>query len=133
MITVKGTIKDEKGEALSYANVIITDKTGTPKQVNGQVVGRTADDSGAFLIPVAMPEDSFLKFSYVGKQTEIIKATEAAKKKTIVLGNNSAIPEVVITAKKLPKMTKKTNWLLWIGGGLAVVVIIAGIIYMIKK
>jgi len=145
MYTVNATITDYKGKPIPNANITVTDSTGTPIPVNGlDVVGRTSDAKGKFIIPVAK-EDSFVTISYVGYKPLTLPAVAAKNKTQFKLQTEANyIQEVTVTT---PRATPQNNTVAstdkvesnnkkyWIIGGatLLLIAIGTGIYFYTKK
>ncbi len=95
--TITGTVKDESGEALPYANVV---EQGTQN-------GTTTDDNGNFSLTVSkIPTTLVASFVGLGSQTKNITGTEQV---AFTLSSSSKLDEVVITGSRGKPRTVLTS------------------------
>lgn len=84
---IKGTIQDENGAPLAYANIWI-EKSGK---------GTTSDESGEFSLE-CQPSDT-IKVSYLGYQEAVFSSKDILKNKQIQLQKGISLNEIVVSAE----------------------------------
>jgi iron complex outermembrane recepter protein len=89
--TIKGVIQDSTGSPVTAASIII----------KGTTVFALADDNGGFSINAKTPPPFTLIITAVGfLKQEVIIAETALNPITVVLAENNALPELVITSRR---------------------------------
>lgn len=85
-ITIKGVVKDAKGETIPAANVV----------VKGTTMGTVADWDGNFQI--AVPKGSTLVFSYIGYSPKEVVVSNSTTLNVVMNEDTQALDEVVVVA-----------------------------------
>ncbi|MGL5318075.1 MAG: SusC/RagA family TonB-linked outer membrane protein, partial [Bacteroidales bacterium] len=85
-ITIKGVVKDAKGETIPAANVV----------VKGTTMGTVADWDGNF--EIAVPKGSTLVFTYIGFAPKEVVVNNATTLNVVMSEDTQAIEEVVVVA-----------------------------------
>lgn len=96
--TVKGTVKDNKGEALIGVNV----------KVKGTTSGTITDFDGNFTLQAN--KGDILEFSYVGYQTITMKVGNQASYQITMSEDTETLQEVVVTALGIKRETKALTY-----------------------
>lgn len=85
-ITIKGVVKDAKGETIPAANVV----------VKGTTIGTVADWDGNF--EIVAPKGSTLIFTYIGYATKEVVVSNATTLNVVLSEDTKALDEVVVVA-----------------------------------
>jgi TonB-linked SusC/RagA family outer membrane protein len=97
-ITVNGTVKDEKGEPIIGANILLV----------GTTTGQITDVDGKFSLSI--PAGSTLRVSYVGFHPQDLKTTAGKRNYDIVLKEDTeALEEVVVIGYGVVKKSDVTG------------------------
>ena len=91
--TVKGTVKDDSGESLPSANVI----------VEGTTVGTVTDYDGSFTLTVDQDPPFTLIVSSIGFESKTLQVTTNNQTFEVVLNLGTELDEVVISASRTPE------------------------------
>lgn len=116
-------------EPLVGATVMLTDSSGKPLLINGNIIGRKADVNGNIILPVS-DESAFIKATYVGYAPLIRPADDYRNDSIELYPGTSNLKEVIIKAKRIKLNKKKWLPLIIIGSILLVVGIT---IYILKR
>lgn len=85
-ITIKGVVKDAKGETIPAANVV----------VKGTTMGTVADWDGNF--EISAPKGSTLVFSYIGYSPKEVVVSNSTTLNVVMSEDTQALDEVVVVA-----------------------------------
>ncbi|MBX7182848.1 MAG: carboxypeptidase regulatory-like domain-containing protein [Bacteroidia bacterium] len=101
--TLKGTVKDNKGEPVPFANVAV--------KLNGNLVtGGTTDFDGIYTIKSLPPGKYDVEASYTGYQSQVVKGVVVMVDKVVFqdfsMSSGVNLKEVVVTEYKVPLIEK---------------------------
>lgn len=94
---ISGTIKDERGEPIVGANVI----------VKGSTIGNTSDIEGKFILEV--PENATLQISYIGYLSYEIKVGKKNVFDVTLIEDSENLDEVVVVGYGTMKKSDLTE------------------------
>lgn len=113
-VFISGVVRDDMGETLPGANVVVLD-------ANGEIIpnlGTATDINGKYSLTVPILNSyKSLRASFVGFSPKVKTLTEARDNPNFVLGESSQkLDEVVITPDEQPKKKNNNKKLLIIAG-----------------
>ena len=99
-VTIKGVVKDKKGELLPGVSVLL----------KGTVIGVATDVKGEFTLVIPEQEKIMLMFTFIGMKTKTIEYKKQEKPIVVILEDNvTEMDEVVVTGYQEIKKTRMTG------------------------
>lgn len=98
-VTVKGVVKDRKGNVLPGVTVLI----------KGTSIGVSTDNNGEFVLKMPGQENVTLLFSFVGMKTRDVKYNGEASLNVVMEDDVTEMDEVVVTGYQEIKKTRMTG------------------------
>ncbi|WP_164719968.1 SusC/RagA family TonB-linked outer membrane protein, partial [Butyricimonas faecihominis] len=99
-VTIKGVVKDKKGELLPGVSVLL----------KGTVIGVATDVKGEFTLVIPEQEKIVLMFTFIGMKTKTIEYKKQEKPIVVILEDDvTEMDEVVVTGYQEIKKTRMTG------------------------
>ena len=99
-VTIKGVVKDKKGELLPGVSVLL----------KGTTIGVATDVKGEFTLVIPEQEKIVLMFTFIGMKTKTIEYKKQEKPIVVILEDNvTEMDEVVVTGYQEIKKTRMTG------------------------
>ena len=99
-VTIKGVVKDKKGELLPGVSVLL----------KGTVIGVATDVKGEFTLVIPEQEKIMLMFTFIGMKTKTIEYKKQEKPIVVILEDDvTEMDEVVVTGYQEIKKTRMTG------------------------
>lgn len=108
--TLETSVNDAlTGQPLVGATVVLTDSTGTPIKVNGNVIGRKTDANGEFIMPINA-NNAYVTVSYLGYSKITAPATQFQYASIVLMPATNNLQEIVIKGGSSAKEKKGFDW-----------------------